>query len=439
MDKSENVTDEIPVNTGCYYVKAFGDDAKDGRSEHTAFKTLAVAVNAAKKNGSKVITVIGVLNEESESTADTSLPCDPDVESIFYIEDSGTEEITITGINGAELRGSFNKSDKKKSDKDTKRVIRITGMSCIRFENIIISRGKVSGYNSMHQVAMDLINSMPCYPPHGHGGGMYISKGAVVTLGAGAIVSNNEAYLEGCGGGISVIGAALILSGGEVCHNEAGENGGGIYVAGSSFSVENGRIQNDPHYYDTRSENMAVISGILKAADGIIAKNTAGNEGGGIFIEKGTLEMTGSEIRENHAFSGAGICIRHEGKFNMSGGAIMDNHTIKKTFYTPGIHRGKGCGGGIFVQYSSFEMSNGIVKKNTALNGGGICINSKSTFRLIKGEVQGNKADEYGGGLWIYEDSVFTQEGGFIHDTGSGSPSANRAGKSGHAVYRHTW
>jgi hypothetical protein len=157
-----------------YYVRASGDDRNDGLSEAAPFKTLGRALDAAKSGAVRTITVIGELNETSEGPAGFIR----DRESVFFIGNSGNEEILIRGL---DHRAGLN------AEGSGKQVIMIEGGSVIRLEHIVVTGGRAE-----------------------NGGGIYID-GAALTLGDGAQVRGNRA--EADGGGVYTTGDGFIHSG----------------------------------------------------------------------------------------------------------------------------------------------------------------------------------------------------------------------------------
>ncbi|MDR3334957.1 MAG: hypothetical protein LBT13_08760 [Treponema sp.] len=192
----------------CYYVKADGNDAHEGRTEATALKNLRRAIYLAKTGTIKTIMVIGTLNIASE------LQINVNTFGVFAITETGKEEITITGKPDASAteRAVLSGSDAGKA------VIAIGGDSQVRFEYIEISGGESKEI----------------------GGGIIIIENAKVTLGNGAQVRGNRS--QSGGGGAAVAGnGALTISGGEISGNQAEMAGGGVYVGyGASFT------QSDP-------------------------------------------------------------------------------------------------------------------------------------------------------------------------------------------------
>jgi hypothetical protein len=88
------------TSAASYYVSAAGNDDNDGLTEATAFKTLQTAVQNAQAGTVKRITVIGTLNETSETMSIVFKFLNGTVFS-FSGSDENTAEITITGKPGA--------------------------------------------------------------------------------------------------------------------------------------------------------------------------------------------------------------------------------------------------------------------------------------------------------------------------------------------------
>jgi hypothetical protein len=362
-----------------YYVKAGGNDANDGLSEQNPFGTLAKAIDSAKSGSIKTITVIGVLNAESEAKADRSFSKDD--ESVFYIKDSGTVEITIAGKEGAMLRGNTT------GENSGKRVVSVIGACCVHFENIGISGG-VS---------------------HGCGGGLYAAKGAEVALGDGVLLSGNRTRLNG--GGAAVAGGTLILSGATVKGNTACGNGGGVYAVKSVFPIVNGEIQNNP--IRSQDSDRATIGSVFRMEEGLIMNNTA-QYGGGAAISAGTMEMADGVISDNTGVSGGGVYIENKSSFILSGGVIENNRAaeLSAVSITP-FHLTQKGGGVLADNNSIFKMTGGSIRLNEAVNGGGMAIQINSIFLMTYGDISGNRAQN-GGGIYSVHGAIMELSGGEI-------------------------
>ena len=148
-------------------------------------------------------------------------------------------------------------------------------------------------------------------------GGAIRIDGGTLRLTGGAIAGNEASDLRnGAGGAIYAEDGAIYLSGGTIQGNAAGR-GAGICMDGGVFSMTGGDI----------SYNMAVKTcsstlesktggGIYATGDytfamtgGEIACNTAGYEGGGLYLRGSAVVLEGGAIRGNSASRGGGLAV----------------------------------------------------------------------------------------------------------------------------------
>lgn len=232
--------------------------------------------------------------------------------------------------------------------------------------------------------------------PNGRGGGFYCcyantalaADNATITYNIdGAVIKDNKA---GYGGGIYFLDEipaeknvvfTVNLNYGDVTGNTATNDGGGIYLKGINIgnSSSGGKTCN--------------VSG-----------NTAKN-GGGIFIGKGNLKLDKVDISKNTATeSGGGVCI-DGGTFAINSGTISQNSCTK-------------YGGGVYSSYSgsdyiSSSLSGGTVNTNTALAGGGICVDGNINFTTTSTNIEGNNATN-GGGICVINGAKMTYKSGLV-------------------------
>jgi hypothetical protein len=292
---------------------------------------------------------------------------------------------------------------------------------------------------------------------YGHGGGVYVYRQGIFTMNDGEISGNTATgnfggggvYVEGTftmnegkiygnnasyrGGGVSTVdpSAFFTMNGGEISGNTA-PKGGGINVEGSGISISGGKIT------------------------GNISSGTSGGFGGGIYVNRGTLTMSGSAVISGNTSdngsgsggcSGGGILIS-DGTFIMSGGEISGNTTSA----SPVSGVSTAYGGGISIS-GTFIMSGGKISGNTASasgspqsSGGGVYF-SRGTFNMSGGEISGNTASSssssnndqkaQGGGVFI--SGTFNMSGGEISgntvSVSSSSFPSNSYGAKGGGVY----
>jgi len=175
--------------------------------------------------------------------------------------------------------------------------------------------------------------------------------------------------------------------------------------------------------------------------------------GGAVYLENGSVEIIGGEIRDCSAEKGGAIYI--EGKqnyssntsFTMTGGTIQDNEAALDggaVYIIDGTVALKGGtiddnlatmgnGGGIFIQRGSLTVDGATIRNNSAegfemreANGGGIYVYSlleRVKVDLISGSITGNTADHRGGGV-----CVDVQDSKQIADVTIGTPGGGDGG-----------
>ena len=269
-------------------------------------------------------------------------------------------------------------------------------------------------------------------PPRG--GALCMSAGTVTINGTTKICSNNACL----GGGIYMSGGTLTVSGSsQIYSNAAYPLGGGFYVKGGTLKIQgtckiygNDAASEKSQYRDY--DNFGSYP--YDKTDEETKKATNGIEyGGAIFINGGTVTMTGGtiggednyETHANKAFRGSAVYMA-SGTFNANGGTISYNKQINSAGNVnsqngSGVYMYSGTlkiggtdiiyntsatsGAGVFVRTGTFEMSAGSVSNNTALsnNGGGIYFESVTGTAKIYGSAQinGNTAVSFGGGVYI--------------------------------------
>jgi len=247
----------------------------------------------------------------------------------------------------------------------------------------------------------------------GDGGGINVSGGydIEVELEESSSISYNTA--GGDGGGINFIGvrgaeSSIIMFGSYIRNNTAGGDGGGINFI--SLLSDNGGIDID--YGSSISGNQAEGNGgginarfghINLTSGSLIENNRALGDGGGIHFDatgsidvyENGISMDGygdtSLIIGNTATNGGGI-------FISCGFFVLNHASIENNTAT-------GDGGGIFLQGTSyFDMYDGRISGNRAVNGGGIFRSyfspEYSYFLIRSGTITNNTATGNGGGIF---------------------------------------
>ena len=232
--------------------------------------------------------------------------------------------------------------------------------------------------------------------PNGYGGGFYCkfdggalaANNATITYNIeGAYIKNNTAKY---GGGTYFrdripaeknVTFTVNLNYGDVMGNTAYENGGGMYLEGLDigYSDSEGRICN--------------------------VKDNKAINGGGIYIYNGNLVLDKVDISGNTSTNnGGGVCLEG-GSFKINSGTISKNSSTN-------------YGGGVYSSntgdtYINSSFSGGSLNANTALIGGGICVDGKINFSTTAANIENNTAAN-GGGLCVLNGANMTYKSGLI-------------------------
>ena len=230
------------------------------------------------------------------------------------------------------------------------------------------------------------------------GGGVYINSANQVSI------TKNGVAIKNCKAiAINVDSATDEFSVGD---SQTAENcGGGLYQNGGSLTIKQASISGCSAYDGggiyLNGESTALNLGEEESSNGGTVTNcTAVNNGGGIFLNNGTMSTNrGTSISANKAGNGAGI-YQGGGTLTINDGNIKSNNAT-------------GNGGGIYLGAGSFTLNSGEVGGldnndnpvggNTARYGGGLYVGngteSKPTEASIKGgKLAGNHATEVAGG-----------------------------------------
>lgn len=270
-------------------------------------------------------------------------------------------------------------------------------------------------------------------------------KNNVARSGGGGLKLAGESTIEGCDisgnkaeSSTGGVGGGLILSidnksckiiNSVISNNTAGENGGGIYMTSGTLILGSGAVigkKLDPDVAENDISKVATSTDFgNKSTDTSYSRS-----GAGLYVLAGTVNMSeGAYICKNYTSSyGGGVYVSPEGKFNMSGGVIGWNFSR--------------MGGGIIADGADDDSSNYSV-----LNISGkakICYN-KAGFTSVQGctgrgagifacgdlnisgnaEIFGNYAEKSGAG--IHSEKKLVMTGGSAHD--------NEAGTDGAGIY----
>jgi predicted outer membrane repeat protein len=188
----------------------------------------------------------------------------------------------------------------------------------------------------------------------------------IVGPGPGQITINGNGhqimYIDpGPGGDVAISG--LTLSGGF-----APVDGGAIRCYNADLTIADSVIAgNTVSGSPARGGGISIIGGNLTLLSSTLSGNTTTEDGGGIFSQNGSVNISNSTIDNNHAGSG----------FD-SGGGIWST------------------GAGLSIENSTFY------RNSAGYRGGGIYASTTSPATIDSTTVSNNSAAYYGGGIWAF-------------------------------------
>ena len=238
-------------------------------------------------------------------------------------------------------------------------------------ENLIVENSEISGNNGdpggiwvKEDWAQTKIKSSNIIDNVASSGGGGLKLAGTSTI-ESCEISGNKAE-SGVGGGLilSIDNKSCKIKNSVISNNTAGESGGGIYINGGTLSLESGAVIGEKLDPDVEGNDISKVATDKKYGNRSTKKITSDtgtdfDVGAGIFVAGGTVLMReGSYICRNYTeCSGGGVFIKENGKFSMHGGTVGWNRS--------------NFGGGIVCQ-GSLEI----------LGNSRICYNKVSTQRV---------------------------------------------------------
>ena len=358
-----NTTTQVALTNAADYVCQVGNEQ---------FHTISSAVEWITKNSSELSGTIEMLCDYLQPASD--MPDIPEDHDIVLTSAAGhsytiTRKASFTSGNMLSNSGSL-----------TLENIVLDGSGVAAAGAIVGNEGSLTvGSNATLTGGVNLGN-----------GGAIDSWGGSVEVVAGNIRGNAASL----GGAIYASAGTLSVSGGVIADNLASADGGAIYCAGTESAAITGGSLSGNH-----AENGGAIylaTGSLEVSGGSFAGNVAASEGGAVYVANAVLSVSGSARiggadDANEAARGGGIYVE-KGAVQLSGGTVANNAASL-------------FGGGVYAAQGSVTVSGGSVSSNTAaLSGGGIYADT-GVVTVSGGSVSGNSAAS-GGGIYSASGSV---------------------------------
>jgi len=152
------------------------------------------------------------------------------------------------------------------------------------------------------------------------------------------------------------LGSNITLSGGALNNTN---NAGGVSVLGGTLHMQVGSVIEHCYWRSIGANGGAVlVEGLTNPAD----------------AHQAIFTMSGGTIRNNSAPNGGGVFLIADSHMTMTGGTIEHNNATAAELI--GAGSGSGGGGGVYIwssdwSWSTFTMSGGTIRNNSAVNGDG--------------------------------------------------------------------
>ena len=445
---------DIPTGAKSFYAKwtqelyvggPMASDANDGGNVAAPLATIQAAVDkiATANDGSAyTILLMGDVRDSSSGAYVSGKNF-----SLVNIVPAGTLNLTIK----SNIDGTTRTIDAGRDNISTGRVMYVGANASVTLQDVVVTGGYVKD-TSGGGVCVDsggsfIMNDGIISDNYAgfDGGGVYVSQNATFIMKGGSIKANEVGAGAGNysgGGGVYVNGGTFTMEDGEITQNNGLKDGGGVYVGGSgTLSMSGGEISsntvtgNGGGVYVSADSTFTMTSGITAPK---IIGNEAGGNGGGVYAG-GTLNMNGGEISGNTAtYNGGGIAVdggvNSNIKASIAGGAIGVSGSPNTAENGGGIYLISGMvdisaadvsyneatanGGGIYLLDGSVTLQGGAVSNNEANSGGGVYVVAGATLEMTGGIISSNSVTTgRGGGINL--SGTLSMTGGTISGNGS--------------------
>ena len=212
----------------------------------------------------------------------------------------------------------------------------------------------------------------------------------------------NGTITGGKKGGIRITDADVTLNEVSVTENTTNDNGGGIYIKNGTLNISGGAVTKNKAAGKLESYTTDNGGGTIKGMYG----------GGGIYARNSSVTLNDVSISDNEQTDSphhAGGILVYHGSLTMDGCTIKNNHARAVD----------GCGGGAYILHADSTISNSYIENNTAFNGAGIYFydavdhaeencTGEHTHLITGSTISGNTASNIGGGMHLSTTSNLT-------------------------------
>jgi hypothetical protein len=252
--------------------------------------------------------------------------------------------------------------------------------------------------------AVTLVDLILSHGVGADGGNLATAQSADVTLTHVELRDGNAQR----GGGVEALGPLLLDGGTRIAHNSATE-GGGVYVKGGTLTLADAVIESNT----TESDGAGIyanFASVVEAGGAItvdVRGNHAQNDGGGLYVKGGSVQLAATFTSFNVADeNGGGVAVDESPPTTLELGPLDHNTAIQ--------------GGGLYASSSAFTITHlGDVTNNDAYYGGGAWLSGPIAIRT-RANFLHNVATSAGGGVAFYYGASWSPGGSLIGNSTGG-------------------
>ena len=301
-----------------------------------------------------------------------------------------------------------------------------TPLSLTKAKLTLSGNGTILGYNETAENDMISANDGSTLKIDGLTIKGYTSPYSAIGI-YGSTLNLNNATITGNNSTTDESGAIYIGDNDtEITNSTISDNiGGGIFMGGATLNLRSTKITGNTSTHGGGINNFGATINIY---DSIISNNSSSDSSGGIYNKNGSINLISGEISGNRGTEGGGIYNKN-GAVNLKGGKIYNNTASS--------------GAGIFTECQTNRekidsSATNLTPIVEAVPEGAIV--SQCSVSVAGGEITGNKATKYGGGIYLSNGTTATTTttSNSIVNISGGNIADNTATRGGNGVFVST-
>ncbi|MBQ9390577.1 MAG: Cna B-type domain-containing protein, partial [Lachnospiraceae bacterium] len=230
-----------------------------------------------------------------------------------------------------------------------------------------------------------------------NGGAIFINEDATVTINGGTI-TDNQADVDG---GAIYCKGVLIMNGGFIISNSAHDTGGAIYVEDNSKSkielhnvdISSNKADNQGGAFNLHIKNDSIIDNCIFSYNESIS-----DYGGAIYMDADSKKLTinNTKFEENKSDDDGGAIYLEDGTIEMTKGSFNNNTSQNDS------------GAVKVTDKTTFKATDTTFNQNRSVTEEGGAIKNASNTELVNCTFDANMSQKEGGAIWSDDNLVIT-------------------------------